>query len=113
MGYEYKEILKVAVRDFLSGNLEQDSETGEYLNLGEVEENYSDISIELDHVYAQAAKADEYEKGKYRTHVNDRKAEAFDAILKSYDEALSEGHMADDVCNIVEKYESGEPNVKK
>ena len=36
------------------------------------------------------------------------KAQAFDEVLKSYDEALSSGHMADDVCNIIEKYESGE-----
>ena len=42
-------------------------------------------------VYSQA---DEYEA----------KAKAFDEVLKSYDESLSEGHMADDVCNIVEKY---------
>ena len=34
-----------------------------------------------------------------------RKAEAFDAILKKYDEALSEGHMADEVCNIIQEYE--------
>ena len=32
------------------------------------------------------------------------KADAFDEVLKSYGESLSEGHMADDVCNIVEKY---------
>lgn len=44
------------------------------------------------------AKADEYEA----------KAKAFDAVLKAYDEALSEGHMADEVCNIIQKYESGE-----
>ena len=67
-----------------------------------------EVHSEIDRVYAQAAKADEYEKNKYRAHVNDYKAEAFDAILKAYDEALSEGHMADEVCNIVEKYESGE-----
>ena len=36
-----------------------------------------------------------------------RKAKAFDAILKSYDEAFSREHMADDVSNIIEKYESG------
>ena len=35
------------------------------------------------------------------------KAKAFDEVLKSYDEALSEGHMADEVCNIIENYESG------
>ena len=52
---------------------------------------------ELDRVYAQAEKADEYEA----------KAKTFDAILTVYDEALSEGHMADDVCNIIEKFESG------
>lgn len=36
------------------------------------------------------------------------KAKAFDEILKSYDESLSEGHMADEVCNIIEKYKRGE-----
>ena len=41
------------------------------------------------------------------------KSEAFDEVLKSYNEALSEGHMADDVCNIVEKYLSGERNVEE
>lgn len=46
-------------------------------------------------------------KSKHRTHVNDCKAEAFDAILKAYDEALSEGHLADEVGNIIEKYENG------
>ena len=56
----------------------------------DIEDAYS----EIDRVYAQDAKADEYED----------KAKAFDEVLKSYDESLSEGHMADDVCNIVEKY---------
>lgn len=60
------------------------------------------------HIHERAAKADEYEKIKCRKHVNDCKAEAFDAVLKAYDEALSEGHMADEVCNIIQKYESGE-----
>ena len=41
--------------------------------------------------------------------MNDRKAEAFDAILKAYDEAFSREHMAGEVSNIIEKYESGEP----
>lgn len=36
------------------------------------------------------------------------KAKAFDAILESYEESLSEGHMADDVCNIIEKYNEQE-----
>ena len=47
----------------------------------------------------QATKADEYEA----------KAKAFDAILKAYDEAFSREHMAGEVSNIIEKYESGEP----
>ena len=37
-----------------------------------------------------------------------RKAKAFDAILKAYDEAFSREHMAGEVSNIIEKYESGE-----
>ena len=61
------------------------------------------VRVEIHNVYSQAKKADKYEA----------KAESFDAILKSYDEALSEGHMADDVCNIIEKYESGGYNAKK
>lgn len=68
---------------------------------------FDEALSELDHVYAQAAKVDEYEKSKHRTHVNDCKAEAFDAILKAYDEAFSREHMAGEVSNIIEKYESG------
>ena len=94
MRYEYKESIKNAVSEMYSASFVD-------------EENRNN---ELDLVYAQAAKADEFEKSKYRNHVNDYKSEAFDAILKSYDEALSEGHMADEVCNIIQKYESGERN---
>lgn len=36
------------------------------------------------------------------------KAKAFDEVLKSYEESISEGHMADEVCNIVEKYNKQE-----
>ena len=72
-----------------------------------------EVHSEIDRVYTQAAKADEYEKSKHRTHVNDCKAEAFDAILKAYDEAFSREHMADDVSNIIEKYESGDYDAKK
>lgn len=63
-----------------------------------------------DWLYGICEQLDEYEKNKCRAHVNYYKAEAFDAILKSYDESLSEGHMADEVCNIIQKYESGETN---
>ena len=63
---------------------------------------YSDISLELEgsqYEFRQhLQKYDEYEA----------KAKAFDEVLKSYDESLSEGHMADDVCNIVEKYKKQE-----
>ena len=37
-----------------------------------------------------------------------RKAKAFDAILKAYDEAFSREHMAGEVSHIIEKYESGD-----
>ena len=42
-----------------------------------------------------------------------RKAEAFDAILKAYDEAFSREHMAGEVSYIIEIYESGETYAKK
>ena len=41
------------------------------------------------------------------------KAEAFDAILKAYDEAFSREHTAGEVSNIIEKYESGDYDAKK
>ena len=63
---------------------------------------YSDISLELEgsqYEFRQhLQKYDEYEA----------KAKAFDEVLKSYDESLSEGHMDDDVCSIVEKYKKQE-----
>ena len=49
------------------------------------------------------SKIDEYEA----------KAKAFDAVLKAYDESFSREHMAGEVSNIIEKYESGELDDKK
>lgn len=46
------------------------------------------VRAELQHVYTQA--------------------EAFNSILKAYDEASSEGQMVYEFSNIIEKYESGE-----
>ena len=60
-----------------------------------------------DYIKGSGQQLDEYEKSKHRTHANDCKAEAFGAILKSYDEAFSREHMAGEVSNIIEKYESG------
>lgn len=37
---------------------------------------------------------------------HEAKAQAFDEVLKSFDESVSVGHMADDVCNIVNDYRS-------
>lgn len=56
-----------------------------------------DVNV-VDYAYIKFNKSDEYEA----------KAEAFDAILKAYDEAFSREHMADEVIYIIEKYESGE-----
>ena len=96
--YRFKDEIKMSLEHFNAGR--RVMEGGIYA--------FESKLLELDRVYAQAQKADEYEKSKHRTHVNDCKAEAFDAILKAYDEALSEGHLADDVCNIVEKYNKQE-----
>lgn len=37
-----------------------------------------------------------------------KRAKAFDAIVKAYSEASSEGQMVYEFSNIIEKYESGE-----
>lgn len=94
MKYKYKDEILLDIGPEPNCNYESESN------------RYYDKIDELEHVYAQAPKADEYEKNKYRTHVNDRKAEAFDAILKAYDEAFSREHMAGEVSNIIEEYET-------
>ena len=86
MNYEYKEEILSDIGPEPNFNYESESN------------RYYDKIEELDLVYTQAAKADEYED----------KAKAFDAILKAYDEAFSREHMAGEVSNIIEKYESGE-----
>ena len=86
MNYEYKEEILSDIGPEPNFNYESESN------------RYYDKIEELDLVYTQAAKADEYEA----------KAKAFDAILKAYDEAFSREHMAGEVSNIIEKYESGE-----
>lgn len=121
VSYEMKDILKTMVDN------NEPHWTADTMNM---------VRAELEHVYAQAPKADElqkqigillgvldtlkinleyykkkadeYEKNNYRAHVNSYKAEAFDAILKAYDEASSEGQMVYEFSNIIEKYESGE-----
>lgn len=67
-------------------------------DLVEIDSRDAVVVSVVDFAYIEFNKSDEYEA----------KAKAFNAILKSYDEALSEGHMADEVSNIIEKYESGE-----
>ena len=84
MSYEYKEEIFLDIGPEPTCNYESESN------------RYYDKIDELDHVYAQAAKASEYEA----------KAQAFDEVLKSFDESISVGHMADDVCNIVNEYRS-------
>ena len=88
MSYEYKDEIIMNLKDYNAGR----KVTG---GTNAFESKLS----ELDHVYTQATKADEYEA----------KAKAFDAILKAYDEAFSREQMAGEVSNIIEKYESGEP----
>ena len=86
MSYEYKEEILLDIGPEPNCNYESESN------------RYYDKIDELDHVYSQAAKADEYEA----------KAKSFDAILKAYDEAFSREHMAGEVSHIIEKYESGD-----
>lgn len=90
MIYRFKDEIKMSLENFNAGRRVMD---------GGIYAFESKLS-ELDHVYAQAPKADKYEA----------KAKAFDEVLKSYDESLSEGHMSDDVCNIVEKYKNRRRN---
>ena len=103
MCYEYKELIEQAIID--------DDRPLDW------EEGFK----ELDHVYAQAAKADEYEA----------KAKAYDDTLKTldklindderYKEARSNDFIAgmliayENIFNLMEDYikESGEPNAKK
>lgn len=58
---------------------------------------------EIRNIYKIASSAKNAPKSEYED-----KAKAFDSVLKAYDESLSEGHMADEVCNIIEKYNKQE-----
>ena len=90
MSYVYKEKIKEDLEYSLEGVSIDYYSSEELIHKQKVKE--------LDHVYVQASKAGEYEA----------KAEAFDAILKAYDEAFSREHMAGEVSYIIEIYESGE-----
>lgn len=50
------------------------------------------------------------EDAKRKVDKYEDKSKAFDAILKSYEEASHEGQMIYEFSNIIEKYESGEAN---
>ena len=81
MCYEYKELIEQAIID--------DDRPLDW------EEGFK----ELDEVYAQAAKADEYEA----------KAKAFDAIMREWeDEKLTKSHILETIQKYYGEYESGE-----
>ena len=89
-----------------------------------------DVFEELDHVYAQAPKADEYkaknkellEELKYLKKVNydlvwqrdtdeehEAKAKAFDAIMREWkDERMAKSHILETIQKYYDEYESGE-----
>ena len=57
------------------------------------------VRVELDYVYAQAPKADDYEV----------KAEAFDAIMREWeDERMTKSHILETIQKYYDEYESGE-----
>ena len=81
MSYEYKALIEQAIID--------DDRPLDW------EEGFK----ELDEVYAQAAKADEYEA----------KAKAFDAIMREWeDEKLTKSHILETIQKYYDEYESGE-----
>lgn len=67
---------------------------------------------ELEKVYAIAERVSKYLKDLdfLERNLNEclTKAEAFDAILKAYEEASHEGQMVYEFSNIIEKYERGD-----
>ena len=99
MSYEYKEKIKEDLEYSLEGVSIDYYSSEELIHKQKVKE--------LDNVYSQAAKADEYEA----------KAKAFDAICKVYVplENIDKGlDFAVETEKIILKfYESGEPNAKK
>lgn len=56
-----------------------------------------DMRAELDVVYAQAAKADDYEA----------KAKAWDRVYEAFEKAKNEHEFSNGVCTIMNEYESG------
>ena len=83
MTYKYKESIKNAVNEMYSASFVD-------------EENRKN---ELDYVYAQASKADEYEA----------KARAFDEIMREWEnERITKSHILETIQKYYNKYESGE-----
>ena len=76
---------------------------------------YKDYFKELHFNESRKVGSDLNDRFNVRDELNEvyRKAKAFDAILKAYDEAFSREHMAGEVSNIIEKYESGDYDAKK
>ena len=101
MSYEYKDEIIMNLKDYNAGRK----------ITGGTNAFESKLS-ELDHVYSQASKVDEYEA----------KAKAFDRIKKQYKDCcytnevngfayIKEGDFRELCEGIFEDYESGEPNV--
>ena len=105
MSYEYKEEIIMNLKDYNAGRKITGGTNAFESKIEELHEVYSQVSEYEQHKVATTilvntlkSKADEYEA----------KAKAFDEVLKTHEDSISEGHFADDVCDIVEKYERGE-----
>ncbi|WP_166626863.1 hypothetical protein [Jeotgalicoccus sp. S0W5] len=91
MSYEFKEEILLDIGTEPNCNYESESN------------RYYDKIDEIDHVYAQAAKADEYEA----------KAKAFDEILKVFESSPTKDYahlwLSEDVVEIICKYKGQLP----
>ena len=91
MSYEYKDYFKEL-------HFNESRKVGSDLN------DRFNARDELNEVYAQATKADDYEA----------KAEALDAIMREWeDERVTKSHILETIQMYYNKYESGELDAKK
>ena len=103
MGFKFKEVLEESIIYF-------------YDRVLSCNEYTEDVFEELDHVYSQAAKADEYEaKAKAFDYILGKKNEVEDDIYKFavVREESAYQYLGYEVFKFIDEYESGEPYAKK
>src|SRR5699024_7796088 len=105
MSYEYKEEIIMNLKDYNAGRKITGGTNAFESKIEELHEVYSQVSEYEQHKVATTILVNTL---KSKADENEAKAKAFDEVLKTHEDSISEGQFAEDDCENVNKFEIGE-----